>query len=250
VPVPIADITRVLLQLSSLDEELRVCGEELESGPALLEAAEAAESSLAVRLADVEKVCAAERARGAQCEADLAAVEKRMERATARVASLISADQIAACDREIAALKEQIGELEEAALLAMERQDSLESDSARIAADLEARREDSSKLHARWAQRGPQLQARADELQGYRDGLMTELSGEQRRLYSTALRRGPYGASPPCGITALEGFICCTCHKRQPPMWVNESRTWQRLYCCDGCKRILIFDPDGEAAAP
>ncbi len=246
----ITDVVRSLLQLSSIDEELRVCREELEARPARLEVAEGAESALAARLADVEKVCAAERGRGVKCEADLGAVEKRLERATARIANLVSADQIAACDREIAALKEQIGGLEEAALLAMERLESLESDSSGIAVDLEQRRDDISVQREQWAERGPQLQGRADELQGYRDGLLAEMTGEIRRLYSTALKRGPHGASPPCGITELDGFICCTCHKRQPPMWVNESRTWQRLYCCDGCKRILVFDPDGAVAAP
>lgn len=246
---PLLDTVRTLLQLSSIDEELRICRAELESTPLVLSAAVSAIEELAERLDSVQLVCAAESKRCASAEGDLAAVEKRMARATGRLALLVSAEQVSATDREMAALREQIGELEEKVLLAMERMDALESERSQIGTKLEAMRTESDGNSEQWVERGPKLQQRAEELQGFREGLSAELTGEQRRLYGTALRRGAHGASAPSGVTLVDGFICSTCHKRLPPMWVNESRVFERLYCCDGCKRILVFDPDGEQAA-
>lgn len=243
------ETVRTLMQLSSIDEELRICRAELESTLPAMSAAAAAIEALAERLAAVQLLCDAEAKRCSASEADLAAVEKRMARATGRLALLVSAEQVTATEREMAALRGQIGEIEEKVLLAMERMDSLESERAQLDAKLTGMRSDADGNSARWAERAPQLQQRADELTGFRDALTVQLTSEQRRLYSTALRRGAYGASAPAGITLVDGFICRTCHKRLPPMWVNESRVFERLYCCDGCKRILVFDPDGEQAA-
>jgi len=236
------------MQLSSIDEELRIVLGELDAAPVELSTADASEQELARRLADVEVVCAAEEKRCRDCEVELATIEKRMSRAMARLANLINADQVSATEREMAALKEQIGELEEQVLLAMDRVESLQGDRDRIAAELEGLRSELACKHEQWDARSPKLRQRGDELQGFREQLQAELNSEQRRLYSMALGRGPHGASPPAGITLVDGFTCTTCHKRLPPMWVNESRVWQRLYCCDGCKRILVFDPDAEVA--
>ena len=241
---PAVDIVRSLLQLSSLDDELRTVLEELDATPRQLADGEAVESELAERHAGVELVCLAEQKRGRACETELATVEKRIERASSRLANLISEDQINATQRELASLREQRDQLEEKALIAMERIDSLQTDRERIGSELETKRQALEEIRGQWLERSPVLQGRAEELTGFRDGLRDELSGEHRRLYSTAIGRGAYGASPPAGITAVDGFICRTCHKRLPPMWVNESRVWARLYCCDGCKRILVFDPD------
>ena len=245
---PAVDIVRSLLQLSSLDDELRTVLDELDATPLQLAEGEAIESELAERYAGVELVCLAEEKRGRACETELATVEKRIERAGSRLANLISEDQINATQRELASLRDQRDELEEKALVAMERVDSLQTDRERLSGELETKRHALEEIRAKWAERSPVLQGRADELSAFRDSLKGELSGEHRRLYSTAIGRGAYGASPPAGITAVDGFICRTCHKRLPPMWVNESRVWARLYCCDGCKRILVFDPDDSDA--
>jgi len=232
------------MQLSSVDEELRTVHGELDSAPGELTTADDSEQELARRLADVQVVCAAEEKRCRACEVDLTTIEKRMSRAESRLGNLISADQVSATEREMAALREQIGDLEEQALLSMDRVESLQGDRDRIAAELKELRSELACKHEQWDDRSPKLRQRGEELQGFREQLQGELNGEQRRLYSTALGRGSHGASPPAGITLVNGFICSTCHKRLPPMWVNESRVWQRLYCCDGCKRILVFDPD------
>ena len=243
---PAVDTVRTLLQLASLDDELRVVRDELTSSPQKLSDCEAVEEELAERYAGVELVCAAEEKRCRACETELATIEKRIERANTRLANLVSEDQINATQRELSSLREQSGVLEEKALVAMERIDSLQVDRDRILGELEKARAEVQGLRAEWAERQPVLQSRADELGGFREKLQAELNGEQRRLYSTALGRGAHGASPAAGITLVDGFICRTCHKRLPPMWVNESRVWARLYCCDGCKRILVFDPDDD----
>ncbi len=244
---PAVDTVRTLIQLASLDDELRIVREELAATPVELASRRAAEQELAERSAGVELVCAAEEKRGRSCEVELATVEKRIERAQARLANLVSADQIDATDRELATLREQCDELEEKALIAMERIESLQQDRDRIAGDLEGLRAALEEFCGQWAKRESSLQDRAAELVGFREQLQGDLNGEERRLYSTALGRGSHGASSPAGITSVDGFICRTCHKRLPPMWVNESRVWARIHCCDGCKRILIFDPDDES---
>ncbi len=236
------------MQLASLDDELRMVCDELAATPRELSVRDVGESELAERYAGVEVVCAAEEKRCRSCETELATIEKRIERANARLAKLVSEDQINATQRELASLREQSGALEEKALIAMERIDSLHADRDRIRGELADTRAAVEVSRGEWAKRQPVLQSRADELGGFREQLQVELNGEQRRLYSTAIGRGAHGASPPAGITSVDGFICRTCHKRLPPMWVNESRVWARLYCCDGCKRILVFDPDDNGA--
>lgn len=245
---PAVDTVRTLLQLSSLDDELRTVLEELGATPRQIADAGVAVSELAERHAGVELVCLAEQKRGRACETELATVEKRIERANSRLGNLISEDQINATQRELASLHEQRDQFEEQALIAMERIDSFQIDRERIGGELQSMREALEESGGQWSERSPVLQGRADELSRFRDELQGELNSEQRRLYSTAIGRGAHGASPPAGITVVDGFICRTCHKRLPPMWVNESRVWMRLYCCDGCKRILVFDPDDRDA--
>ena len=245
-PGPAVDTVRTLIQHASLDDELRIVREELDATPLQLAASEATERELSERHAGVQLVCAGEEKRGHASETELATIEKRVERANSRLSKLTSEDQINATQREIASLKDQCDAVEEQAIIALERIDSLHEDRDRIASELHDSRATLQQALAQWAERQPKLQQRVAELVEFREQLQSELNGEQRRLYSTALGRGTHGASTAAGITSIDGFICRTCHKRLPPMWVNESRIWARLHCCDGCKRILVFDPDAD----
>tara|TARA_Y100001968_G_scaffold163818_1_gene149867 strand:- start:1386 stop:2120 length:735 start_codon:yes stop_codon:yes gene_type:complete len=237
---------RSLLQLQSLDDELRLLDEEQQRSPAELSGMEQQLAALTERLSGVELVCAAEEARSKGFEEQLDAVEARFSRAQGRLAELVSAEQVRATERELESLGEQKGQLEEQALVAMERAESLTGDRQRLELQIEEQRADCEEQRLSWEQRRPGLLLRVEELDGFRTQILGGLSDDERRKYKVALSRGTYGASPPAGVTRVDGFICCTCHKRLPPMWVNESKAWTRLHCCDGCKRVLVFDPDDE----
>lgn len=151
--------------------------------------------------------------------------------------------------KEIDATKQQIRETEEAALLALERQDETRK-------GLEERQSSFQELDQRysvelekWEAEKPQVAAEVDELKGRIETLREELPQPTLVLFDRIYER--YSGRALTEIQKVERtgrqpqiYHCGTCNYRVRPQAVVEIVNHGKIVPCDSCKRILFF---GEA---
>jgi len=255
VTAELAHSISLLPRLNEVDRQLRSCHAELRSTPLGIEAEGGALEVLSGQLLDAEGALATAEEQLGSAQSSLSGLEKRLDRARSRVASLTNAEQIDATEREMASLEAQCSDGETAVLEGMEAVETLESQRQRLSTQLAAGQGAHDSRQAEWAERSGVLEAQVLALDGSRSELRSAVRKDVLRLYEAALGRGPIGASEPSGITHVDSrFICATCHARVPPAWVQEARNHRSIQTCDGCRRVLLLsDPsasgDLESAA-
>ncbi len=239
----IADQVRSLLRLNALDQERHEVQAELTATPKALATARVELDRAAAGRDATEAACKVKKKAIATDERQMESVERRRDRAKGRMPNLISSTQIEATQREIAALSEEAGQLEEKVLEGMEELEELQ---ASLEEQRQAVDEGEGALAARveeWADREAVLRARLDELNTAREPVADTLRSDVARRYALAWGRS---WKPPSGITTVDGFICVTCKGRVSPKWIQESLNHRALHACDNCKRLLVYDPDAE----
>jgi predicted nucleic acid-binding Zn-ribbon protein len=175
-------------------------------------------------------------------EESLAKMEKRRERAQQRIPMLKTSDQVAATQREIEAIGQDVDGLEIELLEQMEGLEQLKArlaDAQRAAEDTKAALEDGGKA---WEVRSPVALAEMEKLDAERAPLAGDLRSDFLRRYQLAWRQR--GKINPTGVTTVQGRICDTCNTEVSARWLQESRDYVALHSCQSCKRLLLFDPD------
>lgn len=245
------DTVRSLLRLNSIDLRRHALQVESESGPrhlADLGTELSSREATRNRLADELKNA---RSSLGESEVELSKTEKRRARAQDRIPLLQTAEQVSATEREIDALAETIDLLESEILERMDGAEGLAVASAEGSASAEEGRANLTAATESWAERLPVLQAETKQLDGERVPLAESLRSDILRRYQLAWRQR--GKARPSGVTGVLGRICETCHTEVSARWLQECREHVALHSCQGCKRLLLFDPDAappEASAP
>lgn len=172
----------------------------------------------------------------------LTKTERRRDRAEQRIPMLKTAEQVDATQREIAALRQDIDDLEGEILERMDRVERLE-ESARAATDgVEEMTTSLAADRTAWEARSPVAKSEMTALDAEREPLKGGLHTDYLRRYQLAWRQR--GKMQPTGVTAVVGRICETCHTEVSARWLQESRDYVALHSCQSCKRLLLFDPD------
>jgi predicted nucleic acid-binding Zn-ribbon protein len=236
------DTVRDLLRLNQLDLGRHALQVELKQSPARIEelgvnlgSRDAARDRLAGEFR-------AARSSLAEAEVLLAKTEKRRSRAQERIPLLQTAEQVEATQREIVALAEAIDELESEILERMDLAEALEQSAAAAVKSAEEGSVDLAVAKEKWAERRPLLDAQMTQLDSERTPIAEGLRSDIRRRYQLAWRQR--GKTSPSGLTQVVGRICETCHTEISARWLQESREHVALHSCQGCKRLLLFDPD------
>jgi len=249
-----ADLARaasLLPRLDAVDGQLRRCHEELRATPLRIEAEDSTLQLLRDELKDTGASLAAAESRLGGAQTALASLERRLDRARGRVASLVSAEQIEATEREIASLESQCSDGETEVLEGMEAAESLEGRQQVLEQQLQAGDSAQGNRQAEWAERSGELQVQVTTLDASRVELASGVRDDVLRLYEAALGRGPFGGSEASGITFVDSrFICATCHARVPPAWVQEARNHRSVQTCDGCRRLLVLPASPASSDP
>lgn len=244
----IDDQLAAIKQLHDLDQARFAAQDELDSTPPRI-----AEESDAVSAAGREKVRLQAELSAAQAsvrdgERDLAALERRRERAEARIPHLTSAEQIEATQREIGGLGEQYDELEMDVFERMEAADTLTSslDAATLlCARVEPALAERMKV---WTTRKAELDAEVARLTAAHETVTAPLPADLMRMYRSGIKASS-GRRAPGGATTVTGATCDTCWAEFPRRWVNETIARKSIYACQTCKRVLLADaapPDSE----
>jgi predicted nucleic acid-binding Zn-ribbon protein len=239
------DTVRDLLRLNAIDLRRHALQVELEKSPG--ELADLA-TELSCREATGDRLTdELKRARASlgETEVELSKTEKRRARAQERIPLLQTAEQVAATEREIDALAETIDLLESELLERMDLSEELAVASSAGGAAVEEGRATLTAATESWSVRLPVVQAGMHELDGERAPIAESLRSDIRRRYQLAWRQR--GKTHPSGVTGVLGRICETCHTEVSARWLQECKEHVALHSCQGCKRLLLFDPD---AAP
>ncbi len=240
------DTVRDLLRLNAIDLRRHALQVELESSPRQLADLDGELSSREAtrgRLGDELKTA---RAALGETEVELSKTEKRRARAQERIPLLQTAEQVAATEREIEALAETIDLLESELLERMDLSEGLAVASAAAGVSAEDGRANLTAATESWAVRLPVVQAGMNELDGERSPIAESLRSDIRRRYQLAWRQR--GKTHPSGVTGVLGRICETCHTEVSARWLQECKEHVALHSCQGCKRLLLFDPDAAPA--
>jgi len=240
------DTVRDLLRLNSIDLRRHALQVELQRSPSSLEELDVDLQARNVEGDRLNDELRAARTSLGEGEVELSKTEKRRVRAHERIPLLQTAEQVEATQREIVALAETIDDLESETLERMDRVETLEGEAA---AALESSEAGSSELAAAteaWAERRPMVDSQMAELDDERSPIASTLRSDILRRYQLAWRqRGKLKAS---GVTQVLGRICETCHTEISARWLQESRDHQALHSCQGCKRMILFDPDASSS--
>jgi len=241
------DTIRDLLRLNSIDLRRHALQVELEKTPSGLKALDV---ELCSRKAERdrlrEELKATRTALGAE-EVELSKSEKRRARAQERIPLLQNAEQVEATQREIVALAEAIDVLESEILERMDRVEGLDAATAKSEESAEAGGAELTTATEAWTERRPVLETEMAELDGERLPIAESLRSDIRRRYQLAWRQR--GKAHPSGVTEVLGRICTTCHTEISARWLQECKDHEALHSCQGCKRLLLFDPAAPSAA-
>jgi predicted nucleic acid-binding Zn-ribbon protein len=236
------DTVRDLLRLNSIDLRRHALQVELETTPSVLKALDVELSSRTAERERLQAEFKAARSALGAAEVDLSKAEKRRVRAQERIPLLQTAEQVEATEREVIALAEFV-DTQESEIL--ERMDSVEGlDVATVEAEQSAEAGGAELITATeaWTERRPVLDTEMAELDGQRVPIAESLRSDIRRRYQLAWRQR--GKIHPSGLTQVVGRICVTCHTEISARWLQECKEHEALHSCQGCKRLLLFDPD------
>jgi predicted nucleic acid-binding Zn-ribbon protein len=241
------DTVRDLLRLNSIDLRRHALQVELEKTPARLKALDV---ELCSRKAErdrlQEELKAARTALGAE-EVELSKAEKRRARAHERIPLLQNAEQVEATQREIVALAETIDVQESDILERMDGVEGLDAATGKSEQSAEAGGAELTTATEDWTERRPVLETEMAELDGERVPIAESLRSDIRRRYQLAWRQR--GKTHPSGLTQVVDRICVTCHTEISARWLQECKEHEALHSCQGCKRLLLFDPDAPPPA-
>jgi predicted nucleic acid-binding Zn-ribbon protein len=215
---------------------------ELEQSPTRIEQLAVDQQSRDTKRDELDAEFGAARASLAEGEVLLAKTEKRRARAHERIPLLQTTEQVEATQREIVALAEAIDELESEILERMDLVETLEQSAAAAVKSAEEGSAAFALANEAWVERRPLLDAHITQLDSGRGPIAESLRSDILRRYQLAWRQR--GKTSPSGVTQVIGRICETCHTEISARWLQESREHQALHSCQGCKRLLLFDPD------
>lgn len=247
------DLTR-LIELQSLDNELRREHDHIAALGKSLTSAEAQAKAAELQLAAIRESIAREEALRRREESDIADLRQKLERASKKIDLATTTAQVTALEHEVSFLKSEISRIEDQELESMERSETLD---AQHATAQQAAAEAGAAL-------GRERTRTTDETSAAHS---TIASVDARR---TALR-AEIAQATPTGDNSLSTYDriakskgnavaqaldhkCMACQMMvRPQRWNDltdnsaDSPATQNLMTCENCGRLLYYDPARDA---
>jgi hypothetical protein len=142
--------------------------------------------------------------------------------------------ELRANEGEVADLRDQIGELEEAQLAVMQRVEDIEQRLAELRVELKQLEEADHRQVSDEADRIEALRRELAREQEARSSIADQLEDRIRQRYEQVFkRRGGHA------VVEVRGGSCAGCHMHIPPQTVIEIMKSGALRVCPSCQRIL-----------
>lgn len=232
-----------LIQLQSLDSDIREAQALLEGIPSKIEAIDQkiTAGSLSVALAKDRLAANQKKRRG--LESEVKDIKARIAKHKSQQSLVKNNKEYGALVKEIEDDQRRIDSLEESILQEMLQADDIE---AEIKAALGLQAKDKTVLEKEkevLAQKKAEAEGGVQTLEKEKEALLPQIPPEQWALYQRIFRKkGGIALSP------IQDDFCALCHMRVRPQMLNELLEKDKLLICENCGRILYRGKKKEPA--
>jgi len=243
VSAPVATEIDRLWALRGLDEQRVAAEAALAALPAERRALDQRIAAERAKLEDQKARTHAVQAARRKLEQEIEALQAEERRFQGQTAAVKTNAEYSALLHEIAGVKEKRSNVETEVLLRMDDEERF----ARERPDLERAL---ATAEAEAAQRRTAIDAREAEARSRIAALDAERATHLEEL-PAALRSRYERIRSSCegrAVVAIAKGACGGCYRGQPPQVLQEARRRDRVLVCEGCGRLLVWPPDGEAA--
>ncbi|MCL6449757.1 MAG: hypothetical protein K6T75_00475 [Acetobacteraceae bacterium] len=229
-----------LLRLQGLDSQrdaLAARLAELESSPIPAQLRGEVDQAVAELEASRQEIATLKRqARWHEREADAAREERRAVEQRLYGGEVRSLKEMEQMEKKIQALKDRAGQLEEQALLAMERLDELEKGLGALEARVAEARRRLEEEEAELARQAAACRTELEEASSRREALAVQVDPAHLELYEY-LRSKKAGLA----VVELKGGACGACRVALPVILANRVKRAEDLCRCENCGRLLCW---------
>ena len=223
----------LLNKLQNLDSEIAHCERELDrldDGSVARETFEATRQTLETH-SDALKTM---NSRRKDLEDESTSVESKIAVQQGRLMNAKNAHEVTSLQRDIAALTQRRGELDEAVLLAMDEGEAQEKTLQEARAQLEVAQQQKRQIEGRFTLETERLEKASEEAQTQRDQVWDELNPAEQKKYQYYAERF-HGL----GVAHLQDGNCSACGTAITPYNLRavKSEEWPT---CENCNRLLF----------
>jgi len=207
-------MNRVLLELQALDTQtlsLARARKALDDGSRARSERDEMARLLEAARAEAKGVAQTRRAKEGESEA----IDAKMTRQKARLASSSSAGDVAALERDLVGLSHARGELDEAILQLMDESEGLDKKTKSLETELSAREEEAERVEKEFARRSAELDGQIAQKRAARPAISEKLTPAESEKYSAAFKKfnglgvseAINGACSACGTSLSRDFL-------------------------------------------
>ncbi|HKO20204.1 MAG TPA: C4-type zinc ribbon domain-containing protein [Acidobacteriaceae bacterium] len=243
-----------LIDLQSLDDELRREHDHIAALGKSLAAAESKAKTAEVQLAGIREAMAKEEALRRREESDIADLRQKFARDQKKMDMATTTAQVTALEHELAFLKSEISRLEDQELESMERSETLEAQqatAAQAAADAIAALD---RERSRSTDETAAAHATIAAVESRRAVLRTEIAQSSQTGDTSLSTYDRIARAKGHAVAQALDHKCSACQMMvRPQRWNDlidnspESPASQSLMTCETCGRLLYYDPARDA---
>ena len=174
-------------------------------------------------------------------ELELASARQQMQKYEDQLYKVQTNKEYDAIANETENVKNKIRELEERILQMEETVESLTGSNDEIEKELTQLSTDYEESNSELQQKISASSEEENILRQERDIVKKKLTIQQLNSYER-IRQAKRGVA----VASCNGGVCSGCYSFIPPQKVVEIRNMQRLYYCESCGRILVWDKNEE----
>lgn len=231
---------KILIELQRIDTQLRTLKSVIGDLPVQLENLK---SNLANKQSILEeKRTQLENAHRTKHEAELniTSWKEKQQKYHDHLFRVSSNREYDAIQAEIETAKETIDQQETAFLEASELEEKLTSEIKALEEEIKEIEENSEKLRESLQEKLNVTKKETSNLQKRREELVHDLDVPIYRSYERIRKGKPDGIA----VVPVVDNACGGCHLSIPPQRILEIRRMNKLYFCEGCGRILVWEND------
>ena len=242
-------LIRTLVRFQELNLDIARANARLAQIPADLTAINKEQERASASITHARERMAEAQKRRRDSERDLTDLEGKISKYNDQSREVKTNEQYRAIMSEIQNVKARVGEVEEKVLLAMEEVDECERRIREDEKAVAARRPEFDGRRAALAAESARLTAEADRLTGERDELRGQIDSSAMDVYDRTA--GPRGG---VAMARARDERCMGCNVRLRPQVFADVRKNDQIIQCDSCKRILYYVEEplaaGEGSSP
>ena len=243
-----------LIELQSLDDELRREHDHIAGLARSLAAAECGSKAAEAQLVQLRDAIAKEEALRRREESDIADLRQKLDRAQKKVDLATTTAQVTALEHEISFLKSEISRLEDQELESMERSDTLEAKQATAASAVSDAVATLDRERTRSADETAAARATIASVESRRADLRKEIVQSSETGDASLSTYDRIARAKGHAVVQALDHKCTACQMMvRPQRWNDltdnspESPASQSLMTCENCGRLLYYDPARDA---